>query len=353
MADASDGAGATAGRVWRVTTLLQVPKSSPMAPGGGLPEQLVFESRMPEQARRYDDIAVAVRVISDEAVLASYAEMYGANPQLELLNLVADVPGGPDPMSALEKFAPVFEAVLDLMIFDMATPMGVGAMHVMDVTPPIAVGEQRESQTYSGSPFDRNARSVEMQAIQGRLLGALPERIDLGDSKTAAVLRWFVKSLNTNLLHDQFIFLWIALEILCDMSDTKVEQPYTCPRGHEIPKCPECSTPTTRLVRGATLRAYLESFGVQPDTASDLWRMRQLMHGAIPFDSEKLANLGALVQPLRAVVAAGLKDQLGKNPADPPIVASEGLSIHPVMALGGTGEVAESDTRPLIEDGSH
>ncbi len=44
--------------------------------------------------------------------------------------------------------------------------------------------------------------------------------------------------------------------------------------------------------------------------------MRQLMHGAIPSDSEELANLGLLVQPLRAVVAAGLKTSLGKGVSD-------------------------------------
>jgi len=54
------------------------------------------------------------------------------------------------------------------------------------------------------------------------------------------MLRWFVKALGTDLLHDQFIFLWMALEILCDDSDVRVEEPYVGPCQHQIPECPEC-----------------------------------------------------------------------------------------------------------------
>lgn len=126
-----------------------------------------------------------------------------------------------------------------------------------------------------------------MQAIQGRLLGELPASVEIEDSKTAAVLRWFVKSLGTDLLHDQFIFLWIALEILCDSSDVRVEEPYVGPCQHQIVTCPECGRETTRIVRGATLRKYLQGYGVTAEQATDLWRMRQLMHGAIPLRLEE------------------------------------------------------------------
>ena len=99
-----------------------------------------------------------------------------------------------------------------------------------------------------------------MQVINGALLGRLPDTLTIDDSKIAAVLRSLVKSLSTNLLHDQFIFLWIALEIQCDASSVKVEEPYACRKGHPIAACPICEAPTTKLVRGATIRAYLEQF---------------------------------------------------------------------------------------------
>lgn len=331
------------GRLWRVTAVLAVPKHAPAAPGGALPERLEFYSRLAEQTRTYGDITVAIRKTTAEA----YASLYGNNPQVELLHFVADVPTDGDDMAALEKLGPVFEATVDLMSFEMGAGLGVGQLTVVDISPPVAVGDERASNVFTTSPFDTHARAVDMGAVRGLIHGQLPDSLAVGDSKTAAVLRWFVKALGRDLLHDQFIFLWIALEILADESEVMVEEPYTNRCGHEIASCPECGTPTALMVRGATLRAFLQACGVSEEQSRDLWRMRQLMHGAIPFDSGKLAGLGGLVQPLRAVVAAGLKARLGKSPTDPPIVAAAGMSIHPAMGLGGTGQITQSDIEPL------
>jgi hypothetical protein len=333
----------TKGRVWRIRTVLLSPTYSLAGLDGGLPEGLEFQSRMPEQTKVYGDITVATQKLVD----GKLAELYGGNPQIELVRLAADVPAGQEVFSAVEKLAPVFEELLDLLMFDMGCQLGVGQMDVTDITPPLSVGEDRATAIFNTPPFHRHAQAVEMQTIQGRLLGQLPDSLAIGDSKTAAVLRWFVKSLGTNLLHDQFIFLWIALEILCDDSEVRVGEPYSGRCGHEIANCPDCGEPTTRMVRGATIRAFLREFDVSDEQAKRLWQLRQLMHGAIPFDSDKLTDLGGLVQPLRAVVAAGLKARLGREPADPPIVAPSGLSIHPAMALQGSGQVTEEDTLPL------
>ncbi len=334
----------TVARLWRVTTALIVPTQAPMAPDGGLPQKLEFHSRMPEQTQVYGDITIAIRKPRE----ADYSQLYGNNPQNEVVELVADVPAGSEVMSAIEKLAPMLESLVDLISFEMGASLGLGQMTVTDITPPLSIGDERASSIFTGSPLDRNARAVEMQAIQGVLLGQLPERTNVGDRKTAAVLRWFTKALSTDLLHDQFIFLWIALEILCDDSEVRVLESYVGPCDHEIAACPTCGEPTTRMVRGATMKAFLERFGVSEEQAKQLWQMRQLMHGAIPFDSERLVDLPSLVQPLRAVVATGLKDRLGMDPADPPIVAATGLSIRPAMGMSGTCKISEDDTKPLI-----
>ena len=271
-----------------------------------------------------------------------------ADLQTDRVDLVADVPAGAEPHSAIELFTPVFESLIDLIAFEMAAVPAIGQVDIIDITRPVAVGDQRTEVTFSGPPYDRYMRSVELLTIQGRLIGELPESLDIPDSKAAAVLRWFVKALGTNLHHDQFIFLWIALEILCDASDVRVEEPYVGPCQHQIPECPDCGRATTKMVRGATIKKFLQSYGVTAHQAKQLWQMRQLMHGAIPFDSKKLENLGELLQPLRAVVAAGLKSKLGKTPTDPPIVAVGGYSIHPAMGLGGSRQITEDDIRPLI-----
>ena len=74
--------------IWRVRTVLLVPKYTPTPADGGLPQTLEFRSRLLEQARRYGNIAVAVRKPAD------HNPIYGANPQVERVELVADVPAG-------------------------------------------------------------------------------------------------------------------------------------------------------------------------------------------------------------------------------------------------------------------
>lgn len=176
---------------------------------------------MPVQARKYGDITVAIRKPGDSGLV----QIYGDNPQIELVQLVADVPAGSEAISAIEKLGPTFETLIDLMTFEMGTPLGAGQMNATDITPPVSVGDDRAWSTFTAPPFDRHARAVEMQAIQGLLQGRLPESLEIGDSKTAAILRWFVKALSTDLLHDQFISLWIALEILCDASEAEFSSP--------------------------------------------------------------------------------------------------------------------------------
>lgn len=329
--------------VWRIRLAVYVSKYSVSAPDGGIAQVADLRSRMPDQAMQYGDITVAIRKPSMEIP----HRVFGKDPRIEQIELAADVPAGGEPSDAIHRFAPVSTAVTDLMSFTMGVALYAGQVMVTDITPPIAVGDQRRAVAWSEPTFD-TPRSVEMGAIRGELLGSLPESLDLRESKTAAVLRWFVKSLGTDLLHDRFIFLWIALEILCDASDIKVEAPYVGPCQHRIESCPECGRETTRLVRGATLKKYLTDCGVSEVQAAELWSMRQLMHGAIPFDSKKLLNLGVLVQPLRAVVAANLKERLGISPDAFPQVGMSGPALHPAMGMVGHFEVIDEDISPLI-----
>ncbi|WP_447707368.1 hypothetical protein [Mycobacterium sp. C31M] len=309
-----------------------------------MPETIVFQSRLPAQLKVYGDIKVAIRKPSLEIPHPAL----GPNPRIEHIELVADVPADGDDHMAVDRFAPVFVAAVDLLSFQMATTIYSGQMEIFDVTPPIKVGEERPHFMWSSPPFDRQ-RFIEMLAIRGNLLGALPESVDLKDSKTAAVLRWFVKSLSTDVLVDQFMFLWIALEILFDASAIRVEEPYRGRCQHLIAHCPECGEKTTRMVRGSSLKAFLQAHeGITEEHATGLWRIRQLMHGHIPFDSKKLENLPALMNPLRSVVAAQLKDKLGMSQTEPPFFALSGSWVLPAMGTAGTGVVEDIDVQPLV-----
>jgi len=228
-------------RLWRITTLLIVAKARGETPTV-VGESLKFHSRLSEQARRYGDITVALRKPSSQNPLYNPNPFYGQTEQIEL---IADVHlpagwAGPPQQGAVERFTPVFDTLIDLMTFDMAAVPGVGQVDMIDIKPPVAVGDERTELALAAPPYDRYMRAVEMSAIQGRLMGELPDAVDNLDSRTSAMLRWFVKALGTDLLHDQFIFLWMALEILCDDSDVRVEEPYVGPCQHQIPECPEC-----------------------------------------------------------------------------------------------------------------
>jgi len=270
------------------------------------------------------------------------------DPALALMELRADVEATGDVRSAIAALELPIGSFLDLLAFQISASIEIEQVNAIETTRPVEIGEAREFHFFGGSPFGQFQRAIDMQAVRGRLYGEFPSSIELASSTDRAALRWFVKALGMQALHDQFLFLWIALEILCDDSDIEVVEPYVNRCGHTIGSCPECDTPTARPVRGATLRAFLEAFGVSPEQARDLWRMRQLMHGAIPFDSAELAALGRLVQPIRAVVAAGLKTRLGVTPTDPPLVAPSGLAVHPAMGVTGTAKITADDLQPLV-----
>ncbi|AKS35915.1 hypothetical protein AFA91_32890 [Mycolicibacterium goodii] len=334
---------------WRVSTRLIVPKYRANEPAVG--ETLEFGSRLPVQARKYGGIPVAVRKLPGETPKMYLSDQAPSVPDQsrEIVELVADVQVPAKEHSftdAIERYSPVFGAVIDLLAFDMAAVPEVAGVEMVDISPPVSVGDERTAHRFSSPPFDRYMRSQEMLSIEGRQLGVLPESIDL-DSKTSAALRWFVKALGTDVLHDQFIFLWIALEILCGMTPSiSVEQTYRARCGHEIPECPECGKSTAKKVEGSTKKAFLQSYGVPTDKTDELWRMRQMMHGAISFDSKRVEGLSHLVPPLRAVVATDLKKRLS---SDWPLVALQaGYIMHPAIAFGGSRPVTADEISPLM-----
>jgi hypothetical protein len=332
----------TAVRTWRVSADLYAPMASPVTPLG-VGTQLRFTSRFVPRMVVYPQMTVALR-----QSIGPREGMPALPPGWERLVLVADFSCTGDASEALKPVVSLFETILDPLAFELGTTVHLGQCEILDITAPAAIDDDRELMIFASIPFGRNVRSVDMECIRGAVTTTLPDAVPDYDAKTSAALRWFNKSLSTDLLHDQFIFLWIALEILCDLSSISVQAPYQAKCGHLIPQCPECDATTVREVRGQTIMRFLTSeFGVNKETAKSLWGMRQMMHGAINFDSSKLENLPRLVQPLRAAVAAGIKKSLGKNPGDVPLVAPAGLSIHPSLGLGGTRKLRADDLRPL------
>jgi hypothetical protein len=331
-------------RAWRVHALVLAPMlTSNTLPRPG--QKLECVSRILPRVVTYDDLTVAL-------LPSAATEEEGSTPEVALgqewAHLIANVPQATTTNEAVEATDNVFESIIDSLSFVLGAPLRLGAFDVVDITQPVSEGDVREVEIYSGPPSGTNVSSVEMECIRGSQFVTLPDVIPELDAKVSAALRWFYKSLNTALLHDQFIFLWISLENLCDMAPLSISGPYKGPCGHAIRCCPECGRSTDKEIRGPTIKHYLEvSFGITKETSSALWRMRQMMHGDINFDPRKMQDLPKLIQPLRAAVASGIKRHLQMDNHAAPQVLSAGFSINPCAGLGGTRSIRAVDIEPL------
>lgn len=332
-------------RTWRITATL----FAAMLPLNSTPPQvgskLAFASRIAPRVVQYPDMTMAFLPMPE-----------GSNPERELppgweqFRLIADMPGSGDPLPSVESVIGVLEVVVDTLSFELGSPIRVGQMEAFDITAPVAIDDDREVRTFTGPPFGTNIRSVEMDTVAGATSVTLPDEVAKIEVRTAAALRWFYKSMTTDLSHDVFIFLWIALEILADLSPISIQAPYLARCNHTIKHCPDCGTPTDKEVRGPTIKQFLiTALGVEARTADSLWRMRQMMHGAVNFEVSKLQDLPKLIQPLRSAVAIGLKRSLGIDPTQAPLVKMSGFAINPTVALGGIRKVTAEDLRSLTE----
>jgi hypothetical protein len=267
------------------------------------------------------------------------------------MELVSEVVAGESPGSAVEALELPVATLLDLLSFQMGASVAIEQVNAIDVTRPVEVGDTRAFHSWGGSPFGRFQRGIDMQAVRGRLLGEFPPSLEVEDDRVAAALRLFAKSISTDYLYDQYLFLWIALETLCEAAKFKVEESTRCSVcGHETPECAGCGRPTTQRRQGQTMKGFVQQFGVSEADSSAMWKCRQMMHGHGRFRPGSGEELGRLAQLLRAVVAAALKLQLGLSADEPPQVSMTGLSIHPSLSLGGTSQITEDQLRPLGDE---
>jgi hypothetical protein len=184
------------------------------------------------------------------------------------LILELDAPAFP---AVLDAAGPIFDGVLDDLTIQIHEPIATGQMDMTDVTRPRTLGEKRDFWIFGSYPFDRNARTLEVGSSSRIKVGAFlrasyPEL----SPRVREALHWYTKSLRMSFDHDQFMLLWIAFETLLDDSGFAVTGVYVANCGHEIAQCPTCQRETSRIVRGATARQYLEQVGVAGDEAARL-----------------------------------------------------------------------------------
>lgn len=331
-------------RLWRATALIPFPWHLQAAPGGespdgGLPSKLEPVSRIPRViGATYGDVIIDARAWPDNTSLPDPPPgfQYGA--------LRFTVPST-DTAAVLDRMAPALELVLDDLAFQLQTALSVMQLETLDISPPLVEGEEREMLLLPFPHGYHQWKFAQSTALGSDAVVVVPElRGDFQalSKRTQQALDWYIKGLSAPIDADRFIFLWIALEVLEAEVGIKVNDVYTAACGHQIADCPTCGRSTSRRVAGRSLRALLESIGVDSEVASRMWKMRMLVHGAKSFGPSEMQDLGELLQVLRAAVVALLKPRFGLSHDDPPLIG-HGAPAVGAFWLGGRRSLDSHD----------
>lgn len=223
----------------------------------------------------------------------------------------------------------------------------ISQLECVDISPPVDIGDDRDMLLFpypNGYPSWGLSRSNALGHVAVEQQVALANSYTRLGGRERRAMDWYLKAVNSPCEADQFMFMWIALEVLLDGDQTaQVRGPLVLRCQHEITECPECHEPTSRLLRGESLKAYLQKHGAAVDDAGALWETRQVMHGRGDLTEEGIADLSRQVQVLRESVSRALKDRLGIPEERAPIVTAGVMSVRPEMALGGQRSVEARD----------
>lgn len=347
-------------RRWRIAFAVPIPmRDATVLPPGGWPppSKIAIVSRIEPHQFAVAPVTIGLRPWPDSDWKAEVTSRFPpVIPPLELGELTFVLEAG-DPATAFGRIDEMLELILESLSFQLQAAVLAVQAEALDITPPVELGDLRETVTYGGGyPIDKFLRDAPIGSVAVSDKLALSISTDATESTFRQALGWYVKSLSTPYAADQYIFLWIGLELFWGSSGVQVSVPYSGRCKHLIKHCPECGVATEKVLQGDSVKKYLEGLGVPDDLAKRMWDARQIMHGAMPFDSEAMRNLPELVQVARAAVAAELKSRLGLQPTDFPQVGYGVFSIIPLPVLYGLAPITAdqldwpsiSPTGPII-----
>jgi hypothetical protein len=286
---------------------------------GGPPKRFEKATRIPE---RHGIVRDGVPVALGPPDNPTVAEQF---PQSDIAQLSA-LATASSLFETFDMVQPLLEAFLDSLSFQMQAALHVVYFEILDVTPPLSVGEDREWQVHTPpdtglSPkfgqmpptLTWNELPIDIPDLRG---GPVP-----ADTKQRMALWWYIKGLDAPYAVDKFMCFWTSLEILWSTSDVKVEAAYTTTCGHVVDSCPVCGRPVARTVRGPSMkRLLIEQAEVDGDDAAGLWNLRQVVHGKNVFDAQQI-DLGRLTSVLRAAVLRLLKASFGERLDQRPLLS--------------------------------
>ena len=254
------------------------------------------------------------------------------------------------PTKALEFLGGKIETILDMLTFQLQTPIFVTYFEVIDHTPPLKIGEEREHifansyprvQKDSGFRFMANwMTSIDPELMQTKL-----------DANMEAALRWFSKGISSHPIVDQFTSFWIALEILTLPSKPRRKRFFQCRKcGYQIKSCPKCSYSTLHF---PGTKERIESFitsnlGIDRTAFEKLWNVRMIFHGRNKLTPEEINKIPDATWELRTILIRSLKKKLGLDQEDKPRLVSSGLIVMDRIRIHGRRELTELDIEYAI-----
>lgn len=310
---------------------------------GGLPKRLKRVTRVPAlHGINVHKTPMSVGPTADDVALAEHFPQH----DLAEVRMLVDAVNFQEAVASSQAMV---EAAIDALAFQMQAALHVVAVSLLDVTAPLVLGQERDSR----SDANADALIAPKFSVPGPNFAWQEVPIDVPDLRfgrfpaevpTRMALWWYVKALDAPYAVDKFVCLWTATEILWAASDVKVQQRYTAPCGHGIDACPTCGRSVERLVRGESLRTFLTlRAAVSADDTTEMWKLRQVVHGQDVFTSERLEALTRLGGTLRAAVLVLLKQAMGDPLDQPPVLLASGGPILGTL-------IAMTGHRPLTDD---
>ena len=229
--------------------------------------------------------------------------------------------------SAHRRVDQLLKMLLDSLSFQLQTAIHAYYLEMIDMTPPISVGMEREKVTIKYFS-DQFIPSFPPSNVKTSFFPQLTRSLENANTRSRAALRWYIKGLAAQYEVDKFIFFWTALEILRSESGVSVSSPYRARCGHEITNCPVCGEMTSKELLGHSIKKYLvDKAHISEDNAKKLWKFRQIIHGAKDLNYELMQELPELSDILRRALLTTLKPALGWNSLEPPSSLPRGTGI--------------------------
>jgi hypothetical protein len=186
-------------RAWRVRLVTWFPKTLLSDMSKGMPDKLEFGTRVGKSSANVNGVSVSLGPAAPAA--EDSADLIAPDPVFLTFDVAAV--GAVD---ALEVAQPVIDTVIDDLSFQLQEPLRISSMTVLDLTPPVTAGDEREFMQYTGYDQFKLSRSTAMGTTHTVLVPSLRANYAELSRRTQDALDWYIKAMHTPWDADRYIF---------------------------------------------------------------------------------------------------------------------------------------------------